>query len=118
MRSYVAACGLLLSLAVDSAVFASGSVTFTITNITYSEGNAYASVAYNLTQGSPNPDGCNASTYFLVAYTSSNLPSRESVMQAALLTAEVSGRPVQALLSGCAAGLGGATYPLVYYLTQ
>ena len=96
---------------------ADGSVTFTVTTITYSEGNSYASVSYNLTTGNPNPDGCQSSTYYLVAYTSS-LPARENAMQAAILTAEATGRPVQGLLSGCAAAIGGTTYPVLYYVTE
>lgn len=117
MKHKMAALCLFLLLTRLPMALADGYVTFTVTNVTYSEGNSYASVSYDLTQGNPNPDGCQSSTYFLVAYTSS-LPARESAMQAAILTAEVSGRPVQGYLSGCASALSGTTYPVVYYLTE
>lgn len=117
MKRKLAAAWLLSLLGHLPTAFADGYVTFSVTNVTYSEGNSYASVSYDLTQGSANPDNCQSSTYFLIAYTSS-LPARESAMQAAILTAEVSGRPVQGYLSGCASALGGATYPVLYYLTE
>ena len=67
MRQIMVVLSLLTFLTYGPIASAEGSVTFTVTNITYSEGNSYASVSYTLTQGTPNPDGCGSSSYFLLA---------------------------------------------------
>jgi len=108
--------GTLLILTAAPQTFASGSCTLSVTGLTYSEGNTVLSVSYTVIQGSPNPDACQSSTYLVLAYTSS-LPDREHAMQAALLSAYMTQRPVTALLSGCLPGVGGSTYPQLYYVT-
>jgi len=109
--------GLLLLATAAGQALASGSCTFTVTNLIYSEGNTVVSVAYSATQGNPNPDACQSSAYFVLPYTSS-LPDREHAMHAALLSAYLTQKPITALLSGCQTGLGGSTYPVLYYLTM
>ena len=90
---------------------------FKISQLQYSRGADGVLVVFSGGTGNPNPDGCDHSDRFLVAYTSAN-PMREKVMLSGITTAYAMGKNATVLLSGCVAGIGNSTYPVVWYFYE
>jgi len=99
----------------NNLVFANGWYNdFKISQLVFSRGADGLHIVYSGGTGNPNPDGCDNANMFIAPYTSSN-PIREQMMVSGILAAYAANKNVKAYLMGCIGGMGGTTYPAIWY---
>ena len=107
----LAACCLLFSRSVN----AGGNYgDFTISELEFSKGANGVHIVFSggAWSGPANPDGCDVTTKFIVPYGSTEI---DKTMVAGVLTAFATGKPASVFVNGCTSGIGGSTYPSVWY---
>lgn len=107
----------ILSLNIINTASAGGWYNdFTITELQFSRGTDGVHIVYSGGAGGTNFStlGCDTSNAFILPYTS-NIPEREKAMLSGVLTAYASGKKSRAYLEGCINGIGGVSYPAIWY---
>ena len=118
MKIYVLCALIGFSLCFSNYVVANGWYSnFKISQLQYSRGADGVHIVFSGGTGNPNPDGCDHSEAFVAPNTSDN-PMREKAMLSGISTAYAMGKNVTVLLSGCVSGIGGKTYPAVWYFYE
>ncbi len=87
----------------------------TIEQLQYSLGANGVHIFYSGGNGNANPDSCDVNGIFILPYAT-NGSEREKAMLTGISMAFTAGKKVDIFLLGCMAGIGGKTYPKVYYL--
>jgi len=86
----------------------------TISELQYSAGADGVHILFAGGTGNSNPDTCDVNDKFILAYTL-NTPERQKAMLSGASMAFAANKKVDIFLNGCMAGIGGKTYPTVYY---
>jgi len=87
---------------------------FTISQLQYSRGANVLHVVFSGGNGNPNPDNCDRSDMFVAPYGSStSIP--EKYLISGITTVYATKRKSTVLLSGCLGGIGGKSYPAIWY---
>jgi hypothetical protein len=80
----------------------------------YSVGADGVHILFSGGTGNSNPDTCDVNDRFILAYSSAN-PEREKAMLSGASMAFAAGKKADIFLNGCMGGVGGKSYPKVYY---
>jgi len=106
---------ILLTIASSTTAHASGWYTDTVINqLQYSVGADGVHIQYLGGAGNSNPDACEVSDRFIMAYSSAT-PEREKAMLSGASMAFAASKKADIFLNGCMGGAGGKSYPKVYY---
>ena len=106
----------LTALLLSSTSLASTTLNdLSINQIVFSRGTDTVKIEYSGGTGDPSGEGCDRFDALVMPLTSASA-HREQAMLSALLVAHSTNSTVSVLLNGCITGIGGDTYPAVWYL--